>query len=273
MSQYGPSPGFPAHGTPPQPRKSSPLPWILGIALALALISAGLYVLLKPVGGVGRDEYTAGVTKVLTPVFAKDLTDEQIAEIASCITDKTYDEVTEETREMVANGQDIRPGNPDHQTIFDASSSCSVKVSMEAEQAQSDPEPSLEAPQDPEGAPSPNVTTPPEVAAGVSGDAGEAPQDSAPTPSSPGLAERAAYDEGIMDMAKDNLSSMLSGDQIEELAECLAESTYDDASQALRNDVIARAELTPENPEHAPIFAMIPVCAERTGVMSGGPGQ
>lgn len=271
MSQYGPPQGYPA-GVPP--KKSSPLPWILGILLALALIGAGLYILVKPAGGVGRGEYTAGVTKVLTPVFGKDLTDEQIAEIASCITDKTYEEVSEETREMVADGKDIMPGNPDHQTIFDASSACTVKISMEAEQSESAPQPSSEAPRDPEGARTPSeATTAPEASAGASGGTGEAPDSTPPPPSSPGLAERAAYDEGIMDMAKDNLSSMLSGDQIEELAECLAESTYDDASQALRNDVIARAELTPENPEHAPIFAMIPVCAERTGVMPGGPGK
>lgn len=273
MSQYGPPQGFPG-GVPPQAKKFSPLPWILGIVLALALLGAGLYVLLKPAGGIGRDEYTAGVTKVLTPVFAKDLTDEQITEIASCITDKTYDEVSEETRKMVAEGQDIMPGNPDHQTIFDASSACSVKVSMEAEQAESNPEPSSQEAQDPEGATtSSEATAAPDASPSASEGTGEVPQGSPTPPSSPGLAERAAYDEGIMDLAKDNLSSMLSGDQIEELAECLAESTYDDASQALRNDVIARAELTPENPEHAPIFAMIPVCAERTGVMAGGPGK
>ncbi|MDO5724295.1 MAG: hypothetical protein Q4P33_07890 [Flaviflexus sp.] len=260
---------------PPQPaRKSafSALPWILGILLSLALIGAGAFILLRGNGGVEREEYQTGVAKVLAPVFSGELTDEQIAELTSCITARTFDEVSEETREMIARGEDILPGNPDHQTIFDASSACTVEISIEAERQAEKEAGAVEQPAAPEAPGDDHGGTPQASEGSATTEPAQPPSEDHATPP-PAGPERKAYEEAVRDMVAENLSSMLTADQIGELAHCLAEKTYDDASATLRKDVLDRVELTPENPEHAPLFAMLPVCAESTGVYQNAPAK
>lgn len=76
-------------------------------------------------GDDDREAYTKGVADILRPV-SPEYDEETLMDFAECITDATYDDISEETRESVINGVDVTTGD-DGQTLYDAVLVCDEK--------------------------------------------------------------------------------------------------------------------------------------------------
>lgn len=82
-----------------------------------------------------RESYEQGIYSILYPAMFSMATQDQIREISSCVTERTFDEVSEESRQSIMSGRDIEPGEPDFQVMFQANYDCAYEV------AQADPAP------------------------------------------------------------------------------------------------------------------------------------
>lgn len=121
---YGPSAYSPL-GHPPEKSKKG---LIVGgiIAVAVALIIILIVALIGRSSGVSKREYQEGLEELITTSVGDLLSDEEAKNISSCITDKTFDEASEQTREAIADAQDVMPGNEDFELIQTASTQCTM---------------------------------------------------------------------------------------------------------------------------------------------------
>ena len=81
-----------------------------------------------PMGGeVSREDYTQGIREIIAPAVPG-LSETDLDTLAQCITLDSYDKVSPETRESVANGVDVTTGE-DGQILFDVAESCASGLS------------------------------------------------------------------------------------------------------------------------------------------------
>ncbi|OKL46066.1 hypothetical protein BSR28_08350 [Boudabousia liubingyangii] len=75
--------------------------------------------------GTSKQEVEQGLVKLLDRSKGQlGLNDEQVKNISSCVAEKLDDKISEESKQKLAAGKDIMPDSPDHEAVFEASSSC-----------------------------------------------------------------------------------------------------------------------------------------------------
>ena len=80
-------------------------------------------------GGDGdgdRDAYTDGVKKILVDA-AGGVDDKMMDEIAECVTDATFDEISDEGKKSIMDGKDVTSGE-DGQLLYSATSTCAAEA-------------------------------------------------------------------------------------------------------------------------------------------------
>lgn len=123
-SDLGPS-AYPAGGN--KPKKGIIIGSIIGVVGVLLIIL--VIVLVKGNGdGVERSKYQSGVEKILSEAMEGQMDSSHVTEIAKCITDRTFDDVSEETRELISSGKDILPGQENFDIITGSSMECTMEI-------------------------------------------------------------------------------------------------------------------------------------------------
>lgn len=118
-----------------QPPQKSKAPLIIGIVGAVLALLIIIFVVLHFASdsgqGTSRDDFRKGLIEITTPAVEGMLTEDQIEQVADCVTDRAYDETSEEGRKQIAEGRDISPGQPDFQLIYDANFDCAFEIAQD----------------------------------------------------------------------------------------------------------------------------------------------
>lgn len=107
---------------------------LLAVLAALALVWMSLRTS-REAADEQRESYEQGIYSILHPAMVAVATEDQIGQISTCVTERTFDEVSEASRQSIMSGRDIEPGEPDFQVMFQANYDCAYEV------AQADPAP------------------------------------------------------------------------------------------------------------------------------------
>lgn len=107
---------------------------VLAVLAALALVWTSLNKS-RETTEEQRESYERGIYSILHPALSAMATTDQLRQISTCVTERTFEKVSEESRRSIVSGRDIEPGEPDFQIMFQANYDCAYEV------AQADPVP------------------------------------------------------------------------------------------------------------------------------------